>query len=184
MFVKILKKRKCQGNGWYGQHFVCVSIRYCCNSTQAIHSFRRWTFDQGHHRSLISQQDLFNAFLSLFLSFYAGTHTFLTEGEHVELAAITKEQSGTYECIASNGILEPDVRTVQVTVNCKDQNYHCGNIWRGKKLTLYIYLVHILNSSLTVWSFIMVSIWSLHFFSVFFFFTVLSVNQQLLLQFN
>ncbi|XP_030293721.1 opioid-binding protein/cell adhesion molecule isoform X1 [Sparus aurata] len=46
-----------------------------------------------------------------------GTHTFLTEGEHVELAAITKEQSGTYECIASNGILEPDVRTVQVTVN-------------------------------------------------------------------
>lgn len=137
MFVKTFLKSKCQSDGWYGQHFICVSIRYCCNSTQAIHSFWRWTFYQGHHRSLISQQDLFNnAFLPMFLSFYAGTHTFLTEGEHVELAAITKEQSGTYECIASNGILEPDVRTVQVTVNCKDQNYHCGNIWRGKKMNI------------------------------------------------
>ncbi|XP_068187814.1 opioid-binding protein/cell adhesion molecule isoform X2 [Antennarius striatus] len=46
-----------------------------------------------------------------------GTHRFVTEGEHVELAAITKEHSGTYECIASNDISSPDVRTVQVTVN-------------------------------------------------------------------
>nr|XP_046266150.1 opioid-binding protein/cell adhesion molecule [Scatophagus argus] len=46
-----------------------------------------------------------------------GTHKFVTEGEHVELTAITKEQSGSYECIASNDISSPDVRTVQVTVN-------------------------------------------------------------------
>ncbi|XP_070699497.1 opioid-binding protein/cell adhesion molecule [Pempheris klunzingeri] len=46
-----------------------------------------------------------------------GTHKFVTEGEHLELTAITKEQSGSYECIASNDILSPDVRTVQVTVN-------------------------------------------------------------------
>lgn len=51
----------------------------------------------------------------------AGTHKFLTEGEHLELTAITKEQSGSYECIASNDISNPDVRTVQVTVNCKCQ---------------------------------------------------------------
>ncbi|KAL3971430.1 max-associated protein [Sarotherodon galilaeus] len=39
------------------------------------------------------------------------------EGEHLMLTAITKEQSGSYECIASNDISSPDVRTVQVTVN-------------------------------------------------------------------
>ncbi|XP_029374878.1 opioid-binding protein/cell adhesion molecule isoform X3 [Echeneis naucrates] len=42
---------------------------------------------------------------------------FISEGEHLELTAITKEQSGSYECIASNDISSPDVRTVQVTVN-------------------------------------------------------------------
>ncbi|KAM4597570.1 opioid-binding protein/cell adhesion molecule homolog [Polymixia lowei] len=46
-----------------------------------------------------------------------GIHKFVTEGEHLELAAITKEQSGSYECIASNDISAPDGRTVQVTVN-------------------------------------------------------------------
>ncbi|CAB1420122.1 unnamed protein product [Pleuronectes platessa] len=46
-----------------------------------------------------------------------GTHAFVTEEENLELTTITKEQSGTYECIASNDISSPDVRTVQVTVN-------------------------------------------------------------------
>ncbi|XP_077361949.1 opioid-binding protein/cell adhesion molecule [Festucalex cinctus] len=46
-----------------------------------------------------------------------GTHAFVTEGEHLELVAITKDQSGSYECIASNDISTPDVRTVQVAVN-------------------------------------------------------------------
>ncbi|KAM8834524.1 opioid-binding protein/cell adhesion molecule isoform 2-T2 [Synchiropus picturatus] len=46
-----------------------------------------------------------------------GTHKFVTEGEHLQLTAVTKEQSGSYECIASNDISVPDVRTVQVTVN-------------------------------------------------------------------
>uniref|UniRef100_A0A8C2ZIE1 Opioid binding protein/cell adhesion molecule-like n=1 Tax=Cyclopterus lumpus TaxID=8103 RepID=A0A8C2ZIE1_CYCLU len=35
----------------------------------------------------------------------------------LDLSSITKEQSGSYECIASNDISSPDVRTVQVTVN-------------------------------------------------------------------
>uniref|UniRef100_A0A8C6S2A5 Opioid binding protein/cell adhesion molecule-like n=1 Tax=Neogobius melanostomus TaxID=47308 RepID=A0A8C6S2A5_9GOBI len=39
------------------------------------------------------------------------------EGEHLEVTGITKEQSGSYECIASNDISNPDIRTVQVTVN-------------------------------------------------------------------
>ncbi|XP_060912024.1 opioid-binding protein/cell adhesion molecule [Labrus mixtus] len=46
-----------------------------------------------------------------------GTHKFVTEGEYLELRGITKEQSGSYECIASNDISNPDVRTVQITVN-------------------------------------------------------------------
>lgn len=43
----------------------------------------------------------------------------MTEGQHLQLSTITKEQSGSYECIASNDISSPDVRIVQVTVNCK-----------------------------------------------------------------
>ncbi|XP_077447879.1 opioid-binding protein/cell adhesion molecule isoform X1 [Stigmatopora argus] len=46
-----------------------------------------------------------------------GTHTFVTEGEHLKIAAITKDHSGSYECIASNDISPPDVRTVQVAVH-------------------------------------------------------------------
>ncbi|KAF5891180.1 opioid-binding protein/cell adhesion molecule-like isoform X1, partial [Clarias magur] len=42
---------------------------------------------------------------------------FISEGEYVEMTAITKEQSGSYECISSNDISPADVRTVQVTVN-------------------------------------------------------------------
>lgn len=60
-------------------------------------------------------------FFFCFVSFSTGTHKFVTEGEHLMLTAITKEQSGSYECIASNDISSPDVRTVQVTVNCKGQ---------------------------------------------------------------
>lgn len=51
----------------------------------------------------------------------AGMQRFVTEGQHLQLTAITKEQSGSYECIASNDISSPDVRIVQVTVNCKSQ---------------------------------------------------------------
>ncbi|KAM8900320.1 opioid-binding protein/cell adhesion molecule isoform 3-T3 [Spinachia spinachia] len=46
-----------------------------------------------------------------------GTHEFVTEGEHLVLTAVTKDQSGSFECVASNDISSPDVRTVQVTVN-------------------------------------------------------------------
>ncbi|KAM4547135.1 opioid-binding protein/cell adhesion molecule [Fundulus diaphanus] len=46
-----------------------------------------------------------------------GGHKFVTEGEHLELISITKDQSGTYECIASNDISSSDIRRVQVTVN-------------------------------------------------------------------
>ncbi|KAM9728922.1 opioid-binding protein/cell adhesion molecule isoform 2-T2 [Menidia menidia] len=46
-----------------------------------------------------------------------GSHKFVTEGEHLELTSVTKEQSGSYQCLASNDISSSDVRTVQVTVN-------------------------------------------------------------------
>ncbi|NP_001005580.1 opioid-binding protein/cell adhesion molecule precursor [Danio rerio] len=41
----------------------------------------------------------------------------VTEGEYVEMTGITKDMSGSYDCITSNDISPPDVRTVQVTVN-------------------------------------------------------------------
>ncbi|KAK0156558.1 Opioid-binding protein/cell adhesion molecule [Merluccius polli] len=42
-----------------------------------------------------------------------GVRKFVMDGEHLELRAITKEQSGSYECIASNDISTPDTGTVQ-----------------------------------------------------------------------
>ncbi|XP_035242336.1 opioid-binding protein/cell adhesion molecule homolog isoform X2 [Anguilla rostrata] len=44
-------------------------------------------------------------------------HKVMTEGEYIEITAITKDQSGAYECIANNDVSAPDVRTVNVTVN-------------------------------------------------------------------
>ncbi|KAL2094339.1 hypothetical protein ACEWY4_009058 [Coilia grayii] len=45
------------------------------------------------------------------------TSRFITEGEYVEITAITKEQSGVYECISTNYVSAPDVRILRVTVN-------------------------------------------------------------------
>ncbi|XP_063058280.1 opioid-binding protein/cell adhesion molecule [Engraulis encrasicolus] len=42
---------------------------------------------------------------------------FITEGEYVEITAITKEQAGVYECISTNYVSAPDVRILRVTVN-------------------------------------------------------------------
>ncbi|XP_018598242.2 opioid-binding protein/cell adhesion molecule homolog isoform X1 [Scleropages formosus] len=42
---------------------------------------------------------------------------FLSEGEHIEISAISKEQSGVYQCSSTNDISAPDVRTVHITVN-------------------------------------------------------------------
>ncbi|KAJ8368322.1 hypothetical protein SKAU_G00083500 [Synaphobranchus kaupii] len=44
-------------------------------------------------------------------------HKVMNEGEYIEITAITKEQSGVYECSANNDVSAPDVRTVHVTVN-------------------------------------------------------------------
>ena len=56
----------------------------------------------------------------LSLPFSTGVRKFVMDGEHLELRGITKEQSGSYECMASNDISTPDTRTVQVVVNCED----------------------------------------------------------------
>ncbi|XP_077161322.1 protein CEPU-1-like isoform X4 [Paroedura picta] len=42
---------------------------------------------------------------------------FLSEDEYLEITAITREQSGAYECSASNDVSPPVVRRVNVTVN-------------------------------------------------------------------
>ncbi|MGH0176398.1 UNVERIFIED_CONTAM: hypothetical protein FKN15_072917 [Acipenser sinensis] len=44
-------------------------------------------------------------------------HRFVSEGEYLEVTEISKEQSGVYECSASNDVSAPDVRKVHVTVN-------------------------------------------------------------------
>ncbi|KFM08869.1 Protein CEPU-1, partial [Aptenodytes forsteri] len=46
---------------------------------------------------------------------------FISEDEYLEITGITREQSGEYECSASNDVAAPVVQRVKVTVN-----------WRGK----------------------------------------------------
>lgn len=59
-----------------------------------------------------------------FILLYVGTgNKIITEGEYVEINGISKDMSGSYECITSNDISPPDVRTVQVTVNCEFYAY-------------------------------------------------------------
>ncbi|KAL4647471.1 hypothetical protein GN956_G7986 [Arapaima gigas] len=42
---------------------------------------------------------------------------FLNGGEHIEIPAINREQSGVYECSSTNDISTPDVKAVRITVN-------------------------------------------------------------------
>lgn len=86
---------------------------------------RLWVFHVNNHcstpspgRRLLLEARVGKRSFSISL---AGMQRFVTEGQHLQLTAITKEQSGSYECIASNDISSPDVRIVQVTVNCKSQ---------------------------------------------------------------
>lgn len=92
-----------------------------------IHEGKKKNIYQGSQRRLVLQNCKYCVSYSVFvLCLSTGTHKFVTEGEHVELKAITKEQSGSYECIASNDISNPDVRTVEVTVNCEGQKKKKG----------------------------------------------------------
>lgn len=108
----------------------------CCPHLSALHTVSQQSKVKAWlpSRSLVL---LFQPCLANVLSLSpAGMQKFVTEGQHLELTAITKEQSGSYECIASNDISSPDVRIVQVTVNCKSQNLktwkHTGRlVWTG-----------------------------------------------------
>lgn len=44
---------------------------------------------------------------------------FISEDEYLEITGITREQSGEYECSASNDVSAPVVQRVKVTVNCE-----------------------------------------------------------------
>ncbi|EPQ19009.1 Neurotrimin [Myotis brandtii] len=46
-----------------------------------------------------------------------GSVGFVSEDEYLEIQGITREQSGDYECSASNDVAAPVVRRVKVTVN-------------------------------------------------------------------
>ncbi|XP_073513584.1 neurotrimin isoform X1 [Phyllobates terribilis] len=44
-------------------------------------------------------------------------HGFMSEDEYLEITGITRDQSGVYECSATNDVSSPDIRRVKVTVN-------------------------------------------------------------------
>ena len=50
---------------------------------------------------------------------------FISEDEYLEITGITREQSGEYECSASNDVAAPVVQRVKVTVNCE----YPGGCW-------------------------------------------------------
>ncbi|KAF4008100.1 hypothetical protein G4228_019715 [Cervus hanglu yarkandensis] len=56
-------------------------------------------------------------FSSYFLTPSPAAVGFVSEDEYLEIQGITREQSGDYECSASNDVAAPVVRRVKVTVN-------------------------------------------------------------------
>ena len=58
-------------------------------------------------------------FSSCFLTPSPAAVGFVSEDEYLEIQGITREQSGDYECSASNDVAAPVVRRVKVTVNCE-----------------------------------------------------------------
>lgn len=56
--------------------------------------------------------------LILFL-FYVSTAETLDVGEYLEISGIMRTQAGRYECKANNDVATPDVKYVNVVVNCK-----------------------------------------------------------------
>lgn len=51
---------------------------------------------------------------------------FVSEDEYLEISDIRRDQSGEYECSALNDVAAPDVRKVQITVNC--ELTHCPEV--------------------------------------------------------
>ena len=43
----------------------------------------------------------------------------LPTGETLILSNVTRNQAGTYQCTAANGLMVPNTANVQVTINCK-----------------------------------------------------------------
>lgn len=54
---------------------------------------------------------------------------FISEDEYLEITGITREQSGEYECSASNDVSAPVVQRVKVTVNCESLGASRGQGW-------------------------------------------------------
>ena len=43
----------------------------------------------------------------------------MSEGEFLDITEIKRHQAEEFECITNNGVLQPDIRRVKVTVNCE-----------------------------------------------------------------
>lgn len=54
---------------------------------------------------------------------------FISEDEYLEITGIAREQSGEYECSASNDVSAPVVQRVKVTVNCEYLGAIRGQGW-------------------------------------------------------
>uniref|UniRef100_A0A6I8NIY5 Neuronal growth regulator 1 n=1 Tax=Ornithorhynchus anatinus TaxID=9258 RepID=A0A6I8NIY5_ORNAN len=44
-------------------------------------------------------------------------------GQYLDIYGITRDQAGVYECGAENDVSFPDVKKVQITVNCKSAHF-------------------------------------------------------------
>ena len=43
----------------------------------------------------------------------------MSEGEFLDITEIKRHQAEEFECITNNGVTQPDIRKVKVTVNCE-----------------------------------------------------------------
>lgn len=73
-----------------------------------------------------------------FLLFHVWTAETLDVGEYLEISGIMRTQAGRYECKACNDVATPDVKYVNVIVNCK---YHSAMKWLFFSFTSFTYFV-------------------------------------------
>ncbi len=70
--------------------------------------------DEPHLRPLLDTDDCACVCVCVCVSAEA-----LDVGEYLEISGIVRSQAGRYECKASNDVSTPDVKYVNVVVNCE-----------------------------------------------------------------
>lgn len=107
----------------------------------------------GKHRVNFVLSYLFRFLYSIFLFFVPFTYSLflclaaepLDGDEYLDIIGIMRNQAGRYECKASNDVATPDVKYVNVVVNCKYGTFSVPNQKLITILTTFYVILFVIN---------------------------------------